>query len=57
PAVTMEMKSNFLRAARTDLSCKAEVMTAGRRILYGTATITDSEGKIVSHHTLTYINA
>ncbi|WP_441344461.1 hypothetical protein [Pseudomonas sp. MWU12-2115] len=53
----MEMKSNFLRAARTDLSCKAEVMTAGRRILYGTATITDSEGKIVSHHTLTYINA
>ncbi|KUM03700.1 PaaI family thioesterase [Chromobacterium subtsugae] len=57
PAVTLEMKTNFLRAARTDLSCEAEVMTAGRRILYGTATITDSEGKIVSHHTLTYINA
>ncbi len=54
-AVTLEMKTNFLRGATGDITCRAEVMTAGRRVAYGTATTTDVDGRILAHHTLTYL--
>lgn len=54
-AVTQQMTTSFLGPARTDLFCESSVMRPGRRIVYGTASTTDTDGKLVSHHTLTYI--
>jgi uncharacterized protein (TIGR00369 family) len=55
-AVTIEMKTNFLRGAHAeDISCTAKVVRLGRRIIYGTADCLDTEGKLLSQHTLTYI--
>lgn len=55
-AVTVEMKTNFLRGAHAeDIWCTAKVVRMGRRIIYGTAECRDSEDKLLTHHTLTYI--
>ena len=54
-AVTLETKTNFLRAATGDLVCRAEVMTAGRRVVYGTATTFDPQDRALAHHTFTYL--
>ena len=55
-AVTVEMKTNFLRGAHAeDIKCNAEVVRIGRRIIYGTAECLSTEGKLLTHHTLTYI--
>ena len=53
--VTLEMKTQFLRGARGDLRCEARVLQAGKRIVYGEASCYDGSGKLVSHHTLTYM--
>ncbi|MEU3368937.1 PaaI family thioesterase [Streptomyces sp. NPDC006660] len=55
PSVTQQMTTSFLGPARTDLMCEATIVRAGRLIVYGTAETTDTEGRLVSHHTLTYI--
>lgn len=55
PAVTLEMKTNFLRAASGDLECNSKVILTGRRVLYGDAYTFTADGKIVAHHTLTYL--
>lgn len=55
PAVTLEMKTNFLRAASGDLQCSSKVILAGRRVMYGDARTCAADGKIVAHHTLTYL--
>ena len=54
-AVTLEQTSAFLGAARTDLVCDAELLRTGRTVLYGTATVCDTAGAVVTHHTLTYL--
>ena len=55
-AVTVEMKTNFLRGARgEDITCAAKVLRLGRRLIYGTAECLNAEGKLLTHHTLTYI--
>ncbi len=54
-AVTLEQTSTFLGAARTDLVCDAELLRAGRSVLYGTATVRDTNNATVAHHTLTYL--
>lgn len=54
-ALTLEMKTSFLRPARGDLRCEARVLRAGRRIVYGEASTFDAVGTLVAHHTLTYI--
>jgi uncharacterized protein (TIGR00369 family) len=54
-AVTQQMTTSFLGPARTDLLCESWIMRPGRRIVYGTASVTDASGKLVSHHTITYI--
>lgn len=56
-AVTLEMKTNFLSSAASDLSCRAEVMKYGRRIVYGTATTFGATGTIFAHHTVTYLRS
>jgi uncharacterized protein (TIGR00369 family) len=54
-ALTLEMKTSFLRPARGDLRCEAHVLRAGRRIVYGEASTFDAADTLVAHHTLTYI--
>ncbi len=52
---TLEMKTNFLRGATTDLICAARVIRAGRRIVFGDAETFDTAGELIAHHTLTYV--
>jgi uncharacterized protein (TIGR00369 family) len=55
-SVTAEMKTNFLAGARGEgFSCNAKVLKLGRRLIYGVAECVDSNGRLLSHHTLTYI--
>src|SRR5208282_912843 len=55
-AVTVEMKTNFLRSARKEgFLCRARVMKLGRQLVYGTAESYTPGRGVLSHHTLTYI--
>ncbi|HEY3587910.1 MAG TPA: PaaI family thioesterase [Myxococcaceae bacterium] len=55
-AVTLQMSSSFLRpAVLGDLRSEARILRAGRRILYGEASVTDARGNLLTHHVLTYI--
>jgi uncharacterized protein (TIGR00369 family) len=55
-SVTAEMKTNFLGSAKgTGFRCNAKVLKLGRRLIYGVAECVDSNGKLLAHHTLTYI--
>jgi uncharacterized protein (TIGR00369 family) len=55
-ALTVEMKTNFLRGAYgQEITCSAEVLRLGRRIIYGTAECRNPQGQLLTHHTLTYI--
>jgi uncharacterized protein (TIGR00369 family) len=54
-ALTLEMKTNFLKGAKGSLRCEARVLQAGRRVVYGEASCFDDTLKRVSHHTLTYL--
>jgi acyl-coenzyme A thioesterase PaaI-like protein len=55
-AVTVEMKTNFLRAARQeDFRCSARVLKLGKRLVYGVAECTNLRGDLLTHHTLTYL--
>jgi acyl-coenzyme A thioesterase PaaI-like protein len=55
-AVTAEMKTNFLNGARQeDILCHAKILKLGRRLIYGVGECTDVRGKLLTHHTITYI--
>ncbi|MBZ5610122.1 MAG: PaaI family thioesterase [Acidobacteriia bacterium] len=55
-SVTAEMKTNFLSAARQeDFICAAKILKLGRRLIYGVAECSSREGKLLAHHTITYI--
>ncbi len=54
-AVTLEMKTNFLKGAKGALRGEARVLQSGRRVVYGEASCFDASGRRVSHHTLTYL--
>ncbi|HUK52737.1 MAG TPA: PaaI family thioesterase [Candidatus Binatia bacterium] len=55
-AVTVEMKTNFLRGARKQgFQCRARVMKLGRQLVYGTAECYAPGRGVLSHHTLTYM--
>jgi uncharacterized protein (TIGR00369 family) len=57
-SVTAEMKTNFLSGARQqDIVCHAKILKLGRRLIYGVAECTNREGKLFTHHTITYIRA
>ncbi|HWP48575.1 MAG TPA: PaaI family thioesterase [Candidatus Limnocylindrales bacterium] len=54
--VTVEMKTAFLHAARQeDFFCTAKILKLGRRLVYGVAECLNKDGKLLTHHTLTYI--
>jgi uncharacterized protein (TIGR00369 family) len=55
-SVTAEMKTNFLSGAREeDILCHAKILKLGRRLIYGLAECTNLAGKLLTHHTITYI--
>jgi len=55
-SVTAEMKTNFLSGAREeDFLCRARVLKFGRRLIYGVVECANREGKLLTHHTVTYI--
>jgi uncharacterized protein (TIGR00369 family) len=57
-ALTLQMSSSFLRpAVLGDLRSEARILRAGRRILYGDASVTDARGNLLTHHVLTYMRA
>jgi uncharacterized protein (TIGR00369 family) len=57
-SVTAEMKTNFLNAARAEnVVCHAKILKLGRRLIYGVAECTNPEGKLLTHHTITYIRS
>jgi uncharacterized protein (TIGR00369 family) len=54
-ALTAEMKTSFLNGAkREDFYCTAKVLKLGRRLIYGVAECVNGDGKLLTHHTLTY---
>jgi uncharacterized protein (TIGR00369 family) len=56
PSVTAEMKTNFLGSARREgFRCTAKVLKLGRRLVYGVAECIDGGGRLLAHHTVTYI--
>jgi acyl-coenzyme A thioesterase PaaI-like protein len=57
-SVTAEMKTNFLGAAKKEaFRCGAKVLKLGRRLIYGVAECVDGSGRLLAHHTITYIRA
>ena len=55
-SVTIEMKTNFLSGGRHGpFLCTAKILKLGRRLIFGKAECVDNQGKLVAHHTLTYI--
>ena len=57
-SVTAEMKTNFLGAAQKEgFCCTAKVLKLGRRLIYGTVECVDSNGRLLTHSTVTYIRS
>ena len=55
-SVIVEMKTNLLGSARKhSFRCAARVLKLGRQLIYGSAEYLAEEGKLLTHHTLTYI--
>lgn len=56
PSVTIDMKTAFLSwASQEEFRCTARLLRMGKRLIYGTAECTDRRGKLLTHHTITYI--
>ncbi|MGB8645208.1 MAG: PaaI family thioesterase [Anaerolineae bacterium] len=54
--VTTNMETAFLSAAiKENIRCTARVFKWGSRLVYGTAECANKSGKLLTHHTLTYI--
>jgi acyl-coenzyme A thioesterase PaaI-like protein len=56
PSVTIDMKTAFLSfASREEFRCTARLLRMGKRLIYGVAECADKAGKLLTHHTITYI--
>jgi uncharacterized protein (TIGR00369 family) len=55
--VTTEIKTNFLAAVKKgeDFWCTGRVMRTGSRLIFGIAECVDRDGRLVAHHSMTYI--
>ena len=54
-AVTANLNSAFLAAGRQEtVTCEARVLRFGRRLVYGVAECRGEDGRVLSHHTVTY---
>ena len=57
-AVTAEMTTAFLGAARVEgFRCRARVLKWGRRLIYGVAECMSESGRLLAHHTITYVRS
>lgn len=55
-SLTAKMTTAFLNAAKQeDFQCTAKILKLGTRLVYGTAECVTTEGKLLTHHTMTYI--
>ena len=55
-ALTSELNTAFLNAAKAErVLCTALILKFGRRSIYGTAECHAKDGRIFSHHTVTYM--
>jgi len=55
-SVTAEMKTNFLSGAKQeDILCSAKILKLGQRLIYGVSECRNLGGKLLTHHTITYI--
>jgi uncharacterized protein (TIGR00369 family) len=56
PSVTSEMATHFVEPARREpFTCKATVLKLGRRTAFGTAECVSGGGRLLAHHTMTYV--
>ena len=54
-AVTSEMTTAFLGSAREEeVVCSATVLKFGKRLIYGTSACRGLDGRLLTHHTMTY---
>jgi uncharacterized protein (TIGR00369 family) len=54
-AVTTNLNTAFLGAGRHEtVVCEARVLRLGRRSIYGTAECRGADGRLLTHHTITY---
>jgi uncharacterized protein (TIGR00369 family) len=57
-AVTADLQTSFVNGAREeDVRCTARVLKFGKRLIYGAAECANPEGKLLTHHSLTYIRS
>ena len=57
-AVTSELNTAFLSAAsKEDVRCQATILKMGSRRIYGTAQCSTVDGRLLTHHTLTYMES
>jgi uncharacterized protein (TIGR00369 family) len=55
-ALTSELNSAFLAPAKGEhVYCTARILKLGRRRIYGTAECHAKDGRLFSHHTVTYV--
>ena len=55
-ALTSELNTAFLAPAKGEhVYCTARILKLGRRRIYGTAECHGKDGKLFSHHTVTYV--
>ncbi len=54
-AVTIEMKTSFLRGTAGAITGTAQLLRVGRRIAFGEAKVLDEDGTLVAHSTLSYV--
>jgi uncharacterized protein (TIGR00369 family) len=57
-AVTTELNTSFIAAAREeDITCTARILRPGKRLIYGLADCHGADGRLLTHHMLTYARA
>ncbi|HWA37624.1 MAG TPA: PaaI family thioesterase [Burkholderiales bacterium] len=54
-ALTSELNTAFLNAAKGHVYCTARILKFGRRAIFGTAQCHSKSGQVFSHHTVTYM--
>jgi uncharacterized protein (TIGR00369 family) len=55
-SVTHDLKTTFLGPGKEkDFFCAARIMKLGNRLIYGTAECSNAAGRILTHHTITYV--
>jgi uncharacterized protein (TIGR00369 family) len=56
--VTTELNTSFIAPAKEeDITCTARILRNGRRLIHGLADCYGADGRLLSHHMLTYARA